>query len=131
MDASGDHAGPSSRTSLCVICTGLVPSASMTQISMSRSGLPPPTSASLSKAIRPPSRDHAGAESKAPGTSNSVVSPLPSAAVAWIARSLSPIGLGVVLRVLGELPQAAPVGVHREDVARRRRLLRGAEARER
>ena len=52
--------------------TGLAPSASMTQISSSPSGLTVPNLALDSNAICVPSGDHAGAESNAPGTSNRV-----------------------------------------------------------
>ena len=76
---SGDHAGPSSCSALCVSWTASEPSASMTQISRSRSGLAPATSASDSNAIRAPSGDQAGAESYAPATSKSVRGSPPAA----------------------------------------------------
>ena len=60
---SGDHAGPSSCASLCVIMVAFVPSASMTQISMSLPGLRPSTFTFDSNAILVPSGDQAGAES--------------------------------------------------------------------
>ena len=88
---SGDHAAPSSWTALRVSCTGALPSASMTQSSRSPSGFAP-RSAVLSKAIRLPSGDHAGPVSCLPGASKSVVSPVPSAFMTWIARSVSPTG---------------------------------------
>ena len=70
----------------------------MTQISRSPSGLAPSRLALLSKAILVPSGDQAGAESKAPTTSNSVVRPVPSALSVWIARSVSPVGEVVVAK---------------------------------
>jgi hypothetical protein len=49
-----------------------------------------------SNPIRVPSGDHAGPESNAPGTSNTVVRVLPSALNVSIARSVSPVGDFVV-----------------------------------
>jgi len=46
----------------------------------------------LWKAIRVPSGDQAGAESNAPGTSNSVFRSVPWTLMTWIARSVSPLG---------------------------------------
>ncbi len=89
---SGDHAGPSSCAVLFVIMVAFVPSAFMTQISASLPGLTPKTSRLDWNAIRVPSGDQAGAESKAPGKSNSVVTGPPVTACVSIARSVSPVG---------------------------------------
>src|SRR6476659_3590511 len=108
---SGDHAGPSSHSALWVSWVGFEPSAFMTQISRSPSGLPPLRLASLSKAIFVPSSDQAGPESKDPTTSNSVVSPVPSTLSVWIERSVSPVG-EVVLAKSTLLMSGERLGYH-------------------